>query len=138
MASNVPKGPKDAELALRQASASPPLAGDQLLQPLPPELKLAGQVQYALVVEVIKDTVPDYESWLVPDGGGENDMQKRKQRRKPRTQRWAPFVFSDDGLTLVDAFPNMVGEAGETKGKGPRTSGRGMPIVKQFPFGRKV
>lgn len=94
-------------------------------------------MEYAFIVEVIKDMVGNIHSWLEleldrdPPSHHLNNARQSpsygsRKRKRPRTQRWAPFTISPDGLTLQNAF-------------GPATEvGKQMHIAKKFPFGRRV
>jgi len=151
LVTSVPKTPKDAELLY----VSPPEPSDDDEESRMPRGRDEGKtgVEYAFVVEVLKDTTPDLSSWLelslssrdtasIPpfsthyydrrtlrEHSEHVDPRKRK-RKQNRSQRWAPFIISPDGLELQDAFPGMterpVSASGQTH------------IAKQFPFGRRA
>jgi hypothetical protein len=104
-------------------------------------------VEYAFVIEVLKDTIPDLSSWLELSPSSHNpasiqpfsshslhrserpDSGKRK-RKQNRSQRWAPFTISPDGLALQDAFPGATAK--------PMFASGQMYVMKQLPFGRQV
>lgn len=135
----VPKTAKDAEVLY----ASPPDPDPDDEPQTPPQDSPAPrqeaqlEVQFAFVVEVLKDTVPDLDFWLelgLERGTYEHSRavnSRKRKRKRNRTQRWAPFTISPDGLALQNAFgPGTAGESTSVSGQ--------MRIGKQFPFGRRV
>jgi hypothetical protein len=145
---HVPKTAKDAELLY--ASPPDPDGADEEPRPLMRELPQQQQatiseVEYAFVIEVLKDTTPHLDFWLqlqeTPSTLSHytrsllrQNPHKREREWEPkpdRTQRWAPFVISADGLTLQNAF-------GPSAAENQMSASGQIRIVKQFPFGRKV
>lgn len=150
MISKVPKTSRDAQLFCAASPPPPPQApSDNDPDPDPHPLQPPAHqpaVQYAHVIEVLKDNVADLSPWLeAPDESsawrGQQGQRRgnARKRRKRRTQRWAPFVVSSDGLTLLDAFPGMVaGAKGRSAAVMDASGQKEMHIVKQFPFGRRI
>ena len=112
-------------------------------------------VEYAFVVEVLKDTTPDLDFWLdlaststdpvshnpppthsnnprPQQSSGTNSKIQKRPRKHSRTQRWAPFTISPDGSALQNASLAGPGTVGKMSEPGQ------MHIGKQFPFGRRV
>jgi hypothetical protein len=149
LATTLPKTAQDAS----RLYASPPSPDTSPRtperNPRPPR-EAQPAIQYAHVIEVLKDRTPDLDFWLTPTSNDQvshnlnpnssgnfrdNSRKRTKINHKPnRSQRWAPFDFSPDGLTLMSAFgPEMAGAGGKPVSESGQTH-----IVKQFPFGRRV
>jgi hypothetical protein len=150
LVTSVPKTPKDAELLY--VSPPDPSDEDESRMPQGREERMTG-VEYAFVVEVLKDTTPDLSSWLelspsshdtasiqpfsshfydrrTPHERSEHSDPTKRKRKQNRSQRWAPFTISPNGLELQDAFPDMIGR--------PKSASGQTHIAKQFPFGRRA
>ncbi len=149
MLTKLPKRVQDAAMLVRleegSPGSSPSRATNDMKEPATTNassLKLLVtnerlEIQYTHVLEVLKDECPDIDSWLeigVEDSHGRRDTSTATKAKRPksRTQRWAPFDISRDGVELINAF-DCNGTHNEKR------SGLGQThIVKQFPFGRRV
>jgi hypothetical protein len=126
--------PRTADDATRLYASPPSPRTPDPDRPLPQDAQ--KEIQYVHVIEVLKDTTPDLDYWLGMDLTRQNynprdKVRKRMKRRhkQSRSQRWAAFDISADGLGLKNAFEQ---HAKPMPGLGQ------MHIAKQFPFGRRA